>query len=114
VADLKTPSAGFKTDLLGQPLPKITTTKDKITFALNPGACFCLAPTPLPLGLSGDDYRRARAQAAWAVEALSKVVTSEIIDGFDWRWLADAVKESPQTFLAAVSQLAASKTKKLP
>ena len=41
--------------------------------------------------MSGDDYRRARAQAAWALEALNKIVPAEIIDGLDWRWLAEQV-----------------------
>ena len=48
----------------------------------------CLAPTPKPAGLSGEDYRRARAQAAWALESLDKIIPAETIDGLDWRWLA--------------------------
>ena len=71
------------------------------------GACHCLAPTSKPQGLSGDAYRRARAQAAWAMEALSKIVPAETIDGFDWRWLAEQVERSPKNFLAAAAEFAA-------
>ena len=92
-------------ELLGQPLPKMVVAKDKITFTLAPDAAFCLAPAEKPVGLSGDAYRRARAQAAWAVEALSQIVPVENIDNSDWRWLAEQVERSPKNFLAAASQL---------
>ena len=97
--------SNFKFDLLGQPLPKISVANDKITFTLAPGACHCLAPAAEPRGLSGDAYRRARAQAAWAMEALSCVLPSESIPGFPWRGLANLVNESPACFLGAVSCL---------
>jgi hypothetical protein len=57
--------------------------------------------------LSGDDYRRARAQAAWALESLNKIIPAETIDGLDWRWLAEQVERSPKNFLAAASEFAA-------
>ena len=76
-------------------------------FTLAPGAAFCLAPTEKPAGLSGDDYRRARAQAAWALESLNKIIPAETIDGLDWRWLAEQVERSPEIFLAAASEFAA-------
>jgi predicted glycogen debranching enzyme len=94
-------------DLLGQPFPKFSIEKDKIVFKLVPGACHCLAPAAEPQGLSGDAYRRARAQAAWALEALGKIVPVETIDGLDWRWLAGQVGRSPANFLAATSEFAA-------
>ncbi|MGA2281476.1 MAG: amylo-alpha-1,6-glucosidase [Verrucomicrobiota bacterium] len=94
-------------DLLGQPVPKFSIQKDKIVFKLAPGACHCLAPTAEPQGLSGDAYRRARAQAAWALEALGKIGPVETIDGLDWRWLAEQVERSPANFLAAASEFAA-------
>ena len=92
-------------ELLGQPLPKIFATGERITFALPPGAAFCLAPTEKPSGLSGENYRRARAQAAFALEALNKIAPVEIIDGLDWRRLAEQVERSPKNFLAAASEL---------
>ncbi|MGB7767613.1 MAG: amylo-alpha-1,6-glucosidase [Verrucomicrobiia bacterium] len=97
----------FPFELLGQSLPKITQAGDQTTFTLAAGACHCLAPASAPQGLSGDAYRRARAQAAWAVEALNKVVPAEILDGFDWRRLAEEVERSPKNFLAAAAEFAA-------
>ena len=97
----------FQFELLSQPLPKIAVTGNQTTFTLAAGACHCLAPTPAPQGLSGDAYRRARAQAAWVVEALNKVVPAEIFDGFDWRQLAEAAERSPKHFLAAAAEFAA-------
>ncbi|HEV2434893.1 MAG TPA: amylo-alpha-1,6-glucosidase [Verrucomicrobiae bacterium] len=96
----------FEFELLGQSPPKAATTGGKATYTLPAGACYCLAPTSKPLGLSGDDYRRARAQAAWAAEVLNKVVPAEISDGFDWRRLAEQVERSPKNFLAAAAEFA--------
>jgi hypothetical protein len=64
-------------------------------------------PHAEPQGLSGDAYRRARAQAAWALAALGKIVPVETIDGLDWRWFAEQVGRSPANFLAAASEFAA-------
>jgi predicted glycogen debranching enzyme len=105
--ELKTLNLKLKADLLGQPLPKISATGDKITFTLPPGAAHCLAPTEKPAGLSGDDYRRWRAQAAFAFESLNKIIPAETIDGLDWKWLAEQVERSPKNFLAAASEFAA-------
>src|SRR5205807_32970 len=77
-------------------------------FALKPGACYCLAlsessrrreeadvpganavPPPHVGGyVSGDAYRRARAQAAFAVSAPSQVVEPEALGPHDSRALA--------------------------
>jgi predicted glycogen debranching enzyme len=101
------PLSAFQFDLLGQPLPQTGVTKDKTTFTLGPGACHCLSPTAPPQGLSGDAYRRIRAQAAWALEALGKIVPVETLDTLDWRWLAGQVEHAPANFLAAASEFAA-------
>jgi predicted glycogen debranching enzyme len=106
-SDLKFQISNFKFELLGQPLPKFSLEKDKIVFKLAPGACHCLAPTAKPQGLSGDAYRRARAQAAWALEALGKIAPVETFAGLDWHWLAEQVERSPANFLAAASAFAA-------
>jgi predicted glycogen debranching enzyme len=103
---LKFQISNFKFDLLGLPLPEMSAATDEIKFTLPPGAVFCLAPAGKPAGLSGDDYRRARAQSAWAVESLNKIVPAETIDGLDWRWLADQVNRSPENFLAAAGEFA--------
>ena len=63
--------------------------------------------------MSGDHYRRARAQAAFALEALNKIIPVETVDGLDWRWLAEQVERSPQNLLTAVSELATRDKKSL-
>jgi len=92
-------------DLLGQPLPKISVAKDKITFALAPAAVLCLAATEKPVGLSGDDYRRARARAAFAIQALNQILPSEVIPDYPWQGLANLVDEAPARFLGSISCL---------
>lgn len=91
-------------ELLGQPLPTAKAAKDlSVEFALEPGACFCLSPHPAPQGLSGENYRRARAQAAWALAALGRILPIELIPSIPWQDLAKWVNESPEAFLAAAS-----------
>ena len=104
---LRFPLSAFHFELLGQPLPKTSTTKDGINFTLPPGSVFCCSPAEKPAGLSGDDYRRTRAQAAWAFQALSEIIPVETIDGLDWRWLAEQASRSPKNILAAASEFAA-------
>jgi predicted glycogen debranching enzyme len=101
----------FNFALLGERHPLLDRQSGEIIFPLAPGAVHCLAPTQKPVGLSGDDYRRARAQAAWAIQALSKIISTETIDGLDWRWLAQQVELSPENFLAAATEFAARETK---
>ena len=96
----------LKLDLLGQPLPEITRTQDgHFCFTVAPAASYCLAQTKEPRGLRGESYRRARAQAAWALQALAKTMPVEQIPEFDWRWLAEQVERSPRNFLAAATAL---------
>ena len=97
----------FKFDLLGELHPLLDRQSGEIIFPLAPGAVHCLAPTLQPAGLSGEDYRRRRAQAAWAIQALSRIIPVETIDGFDWLWLASQVESSPGNFLAAAAEFAA-------
>jgi predicted glycogen debranching enzyme len=97
--------ADFKFELLGQPLPKISADGKSTDLTLPPGAVYCLAPVEKPVGLAGDAYRLARAQAAFALEALNKIIPAEVVDGLDWRWLAGQIDQSPKNFLAAASQL---------
>jgi glycogen debranching enzyme len=111
LSELKIQNSKFKIELLGQPLPKISTTKAEPAFMFPPGAVYCLAPTQTPAGLSGANYRRARAQAAWAIESLSKIIAAETIDGLDWQWLAQKVESSPEKFLATASESATRETK---
>jgi starch synthase (maltosyl-transferring) len=101
----------FNFNLLGELRPLLNRQSGEIIFSLAPGACYCLAPTQTPIGLSGDDYRRARAQAAFAIQALSKIISTETIDGLDWQWLAQQIESSPENFLAAASEFAARESK---
>ena len=64
--------------------------------------------------MSGDDYRRARAQAAWALESLNKIIPAETIDGLDWRWLAEQIERSPENFLAAAAEIRRARTARAP
>ena len=105
--DLKFQISHFKLDLLKQPFPKFSADKEKTTFTLAAGAVFCLAPGEIPVSLSGDDYRRNRAQAAWALQSLGQTVPGEIVHGLDWPWLAEQVNRSPENFLTAVSEFSA-------
>jgi starch synthase (maltosyl-transferring) len=105
-ADLKFPISNFQFDLLGQLLPQAVFLKGQANFTLDAGAAFCLATTAKPVGLSGENYRRARAQAAFAFDALNKIIPAETVDGLDWRWLAEQVERSPKNFLAAASDFA--------
>jgi predicted glycogen debranching enzyme len=102
----------YSNELLGQPLPNISVSEDKVLFTLPPGGAVCLACTEQPLGLSGDAYRRQRAQAALALESLGKIVPIETVGGFDWQWLAQQIERSPKNFLAAASEVAAGTGKK--
>ena len=97
--------ASHRFDLLGQTLPKIEEQPDGTTvFQLEPGSAFCLSSTLLPKGLRGEEYRRTRAQAAWALKAMSHVLPAESTQ-FNWRELALAVHRSPERFLAALSHI---------
>jgi len=94
-------------ELLGQELPKISADDQDVTFILPPGAAYCLAGSKRPAGLGGEDYRRARAQAAFALAAMNQIIPIEVVDGVDWRWLAEQVAHSPKNFLAAAAEFAA-------
>ena len=107
VSAFRLPLSAFEFDLLDQPPPKISMANDRAVFTLGPGAVYCLAPAEKPAGLAGDDYRRRRALAAWALESLNKIIPAETIDGLDWRWLAAQVERSPKNFLAAAGEFAA-------
>ncbi len=94
----------LKFELTGQTLPKAKKLKEgALEFALEAGACYCLSAHAKPQGLSGEAYRRARAQAAWALTALAQRLPIEEIPAVDWRELARVVDENPAGLLAAAS-----------
>ncbi len=91
-------------ELTGQTLPARTAARDgALEFTLSPGAACCLATSATPIGLAGTDYRVARAQAAWALTALHRVLPIAEIPALDWQDLALIVSRSPSRFLAACS-----------
>jgi starch synthase (maltosyl-transferring) len=97
-------------DLLGQDAPHMETARREVIFTLEPGAAFCLGATAKPAGLAGDDYRRARAQSAWAISALSKALLPERIGPCPWRDLAARIHENAHEFLACIGHLDSSRT----
>ena len=105
-------------DLLGQELPSMHRNENgRIEALIPPSAALCLAikeefvVTNTTAALPGIQYRRARAQAAWAVCALAQMLPAEDIGPFDWRSLADRVHRNPQEFLGALAHLDRAKTR---
>lgn len=92
----------FKFELCGQRLPKAKL-GEKVEFILEAGASYCLSNQSEPQGLSGDAYRLARTQAAWALTALGQMLPIEEIPAVDWRDVARAVNKNPAAVLAACS-----------
>ncbi|MFN7138491.1 MAG: amylo-alpha-1,6-glucosidase, partial [Limisphaerales bacterium] len=92
-------------DLLGQPNPSPLRVDSRVVLTVPPGGAYCLASTPQAIGVAGPDYRRAKAQASWAVSALSKMLMPEEIGTLPWLELAKLVEANPAQFLANVSNL---------
>jgi starch synthase (maltosyl-transferring) len=93
-------------ELLGQAPPEAQgTAAGDLDFTLPAGASYCLAPTARPNGLAGDAYRRARACAAFGLQALSCVLPVESIGPFSWRSLAERVDADPKAFLASLKDV---------
>ena len=92
-------------ELLGQALPPFKSSSAEETWVtVPPGGAFCLSPSPKPAGLSGDEYRRVRARAAWALTAMRQVIPTESIGDVNWRELAAKVEQSPARFLANIGR----------
>ncbi len=106
-AGLKFGISDFQFDLLGQPLSQFAREADEIVFTLAAGVCHCLSPTQKPVGLSGENYRRVRTHAAWAIESLGKIIPAETVDELDWHCLTGQIERSPENFLTAASEFAA-------
>ena len=99
-------TGSLRFELLGQKPPELKSAKaGEVSFTLPPGAAYCLSPTAQPRGLSGDAYRRARAQAAWAIQALNEEGAIPGAVPCDWRALAEIVDRAPCQFLAATRHL---------
>jgi glycogen debranching enzyme len=98
--------ADWKFDLLGQLFPGTKFgPKGEFQVTLPPASAFCLSPAAQPAGLSGAAYRLARAQAAWAIQALNAKFPIGQLGACDWRKLAEIAARSPFNFLAAIPRL---------
>jgi predicted glycogen debranching enzyme len=97
-------------DLLGQPNPGTVRQQGKLTFTLAPAAVCCLGRDPE--GLAGQNYRDARARAAWAIEALSRRLPVEMIGPMPWVELAALVDADPGGLLAAALVIPAEDARK--
>ena len=64
----------------------------------------------MPAGLTGEDYRCARAQSAWAITTLSKVLLPEQIGLCPWRELAARIHDDAHEFLGCVGHLDPART----
>jgi glycogen debranching enzyme len=94
------------TDLLcDEPPPSKKDPAGAISFTLPAGASCCLSPTKKPIGSGGDAYRRMRAQAAWALQALAQCLPIRSVPIYPPHELSKIVDSSPERFLAAVSRL---------
>ncbi len=99
-------------DLLGQPMPPVGVQPSGCSaYTLDPSATYCLAATEKPNGLTGDAYRRTRAQSAWAIAALSKTLLPEEIGPCNWCDLAARVCADPKNFLGSLTYLDRAKSK---
>ena len=76
----------------------------RMEITLRPGAVHCLALDLHPKGLSGDAYRRARAQADWAMAAAGRVRGLDVLEtepSWDfWCKIAEQVEVDPEGVLA--------------
>ncbi|MCX8155948.1 MAG: glycogen debranching enzyme N-terminal domain-containing protein [Verrucomicrobiae bacterium] len=98
-------------DLLGQVPPTVFYRPDgRAVFTLEPAAVFCLSPHRHPLGLSGDEYRRLRAAAAWALRAMTRHVPLEAVGACDWAMLGTLVRRQPVEFLGCLHRLDPART----
>ena len=93
------------TELLGQALPPLHSLEDGHQVDLGPGDAYCLAESLEPRGLSGEAYRQARAQSAWALQQLALAFPSENLGPCDWRDLAALVAGDPMAFLGSMGSV---------
>jgi len=92
----------LKFDLTGGKIPKIECQPSgEVLFHLAPAACHCLAEILNPKGMTGEVYRKTRAQSAWAVSMLGKFLPVEGIPLLPWLELAGIASKNPARILSA-------------
>lgn len=93
-------------DLLGGRVPEADRLDDgRFRVQLGAGESVCLTPARTAVEMDGGTYRRRRAQAAWALGALSHVLAHERIGDADFEELANLVEEDPVAFLGSLAHL---------
>ncbi|KAB2671509.1 MAG: amylo-alpha-1,6-glucosidase [Verrucomicrobia bacterium] len=81
--------------------PAIRVDEDAVELTLGPGATHCLSSHASARGLSGENYRRARARADWAIAAYGQVRHTVEVPSTPWRELSAVVDRDPAAFLAS-------------
>ncbi len=76
-----------------------------VLIQLRPASVICLAPGRVPIGPGGADYRRIRAQAALAAQAMAAVLVPEAMPQWSAAELAAAIHSDGAGFLTVVSRL---------
>ena len=74
-------------------------------FEVPPGTCWCLSKEPNIVGLSGDEYRKKRALASWALRVSCRILHGTPRTSVDWQRLAEVAGSNPITYLGALSRL---------
>lgn len=95
-----------KVDLLGGAVPAVEWEDEiHVRVRLRAGEALCLSRAGELTGLSGDQYRALRAQAAWAFDALGQVLPHESIGSADFAALARYAASDPHGFLGSLTHL---------
>jgi starch synthase (maltosyl-transferring) len=92
-----------KFDLLTGTAFKTSSRGDNVEFRLEPAQAVCLSAAAQCEGISGEDYRKTRAQHAFAIRSLATVLEPEEIGPHPWIKLASFIAEDPKKFFAALS-----------
>ncbi len=72
-------------------------------FTLPAGTCWCLACDTKIKGLSGEDYRRRRALASWALSQINQLIPGRYVAEIPWQELAKIAEEDICAFLTAIN-----------
>ncbi|MDB6054646.1 MAG: glgE2 [Verrucomicrobiales bacterium] len=111
VASIKIPvllehyfAGGKIADLLVQLGMKLDFDGKTSILKMKAGSVFCLGSTEIVPG-AGKQYRKTKAQAAWATRALAVLLKPEQISGFEAIDLARRVERCPYDFLSVISAL---------
>ena len=76
-----------------------------LEFLLAPAQSLCLADQQEPNGISGELYRKRRAQYGWIIGVLSHSLEPEEFGPHSWLELAEWVEKDPRRFLGAIQYL---------